>query len=61
MHTNLLKLNDKKAEFIMIGTRQKIARAGNAEIHIGDDIIQPTDFVRNLGFFYDRYMKTPYM
>ena len=41
----------------MIGTRQQIARAGNAEIQIGDDIIQPTNFVRNLGFFYDKSMK----
>ena len=57
MCSNLLKLNDEKTEFIMIGTRQQIARAGNAETQIGDDIIQPTDFVRNLGFFYDKYMK----
>ena len=41
----------------MIGTRQQIARAGNAEIQTGDDMIQPTNFVRNLGFFYDKYMK----
>ena len=32
----------------MIGTRQQIARAGNAEIQTGDDIIQPTHLVRNL-------------
>ena len=57
MHTNLLKLNDEKMEFITIGTRQQITRAGNAKIHIGDDIIQPIDFVRNLGLFYDKYMK----
>ena len=57
MCSNLLKLNDEKMEFIMICTRQQLARAGNAEIWIGDDIIQPTDFVRNLGFFYNKYMK----
>ena len=57
MHTNLLKLNDEKMEFIMIGTRQQLTRAGNAEIQIRDDMIQPTNFVRNLGFFYDKYMK----
>ena len=55
--TNLLKLNDEKMEFIMIGARQQIARAGNAEIQIGDDLIQPTYFVRNLGFFYDKNLK----
>ena len=57
MHTNLLKLNDEKTEFIMIGTRQQLARAGNAVIQIGDDILQPTNAVRNLGFFYDKYKK----
>ena len=31
----------------MIGTRQQLARAGNAEIQIGDGMIQPTNFVRN--------------
>ena len=47
----------KKTEFIMIGTRQQLARAGNAVIQIGDDTIYPTNAVRNLGFFYDKYMK----
>ena len=32
MCTNLLKLNDEKTEFIMIGTRQQLARAGNVVI-----------------------------
>ena len=48
----------KETEFIMIGTWQQIARAGNAEIQIGDDMVQPTTFVRNLGFFYDKFMKS---
>ena len=57
MCTNLLMLNDKKMEFIMISNRQQLARAGNAVIQIGDDMIQPTNAVKNLGFFYDKYMK----
>ena len=57
MHTNLLKLNDEKTEFIMIGTRQQLARAGNVVIQIGDDMIHPTNVVRHLGFFYNKYMK----
>ena len=57
IHTNLLKLNDEKTEFIMIGTRQQLARAGNVVIQIGDDMIHPTNAVRNLGVFYDKYMK----
>ena len=57
MPTNLLKLNDEKMELIMIGPRKQLARAGNAVIQIGDDMIHPTNAVRNLGFFYDKYMK----
>ena len=57
MHTNLLKLNDEKMEFIMIGTRQQLARAGNVLIQIGNGMIHPTNAVRNLGFFYDKNMK----
>ena len=34
MHTNLLKLNDEKTEFIMIRTRQQLARAGNVVIQL---------------------------
>ena len=41
----------------MISTRQQLARAGNVVIQIGDDMIHPTNAVRNLGFFYDKYMK----
>ena len=41
----------------MIGTRQQLARAGNVLIQIGDDMIHHTNAVRNLGFFYDKYMK----
>ena len=57
IHTNLLKLNDEKMEFIMISTRQQLDRAGNAVIQIGDGMIHPTNAVKNLGFFYDKYMK----
>ena len=45
----------------MIDTRQQLARAGNAVIQIGDDMIHLTNAVRDLGFFYDKYMKTPHM
>ena len=45
IRTNLLKLNDEKIEFIMIGTRQQLARAGNVVIQIGDDMIYPTNAV----------------
>ena len=39
MRTNLLKLNDDKAELIMLGTRQQLSKVGEVSITIGNDII----------------------
>ena len=42
MRTNLLKLNDEKTEFIMFGTRQKLAKinASDATLKIGTEDIE---------------------
>ena len=53
MKTNLLKLNNSKTAFQMVGTRQQLELAGELSIHIGNDIIRLTPFVQNLGYFYD--------
>ena len=45
MKTNLLKLNDSKTEFLIVGTRQQLELAGELSIQIGNDIIRPTPFV----------------
>ena len=45
MMTNLLKLNDSKTEFLIVGTRQQLKLAGELSIQIGNDIIRPTPFV----------------
>ena len=55
--TNLLKLNDSKAEFLRVGTRQQLELAGELSLQIGNDIIRPTPFVQNLGYFYDSQLK----
>ena len=57
MKTNLLKLNDSKTEFLIVGTRQQLELAGELPIQIGNDIIRPTSFVQNLGYFYDSQIK----
>ena len=57
MRTNLLKLNDSKTKFILLGTNQQIKLVQDISIKIGDDVIHPVQSVRNLGFWYDSDMK----
>ena len=48
MKTNLLKLNDSKTEFLIVGTRQQLELGGELSTWIGNDIITPIPFVQNL-------------
>ena len=57
MHTNLLKLNDAKTEFIALGTLQQMSLAQDLSFKIGEDIIHTVGKVRNLGFVMDKFMK----
>ena len=57
MRTSLLKVNDNKTEFLMLGTDQQLWKSGKMTIVIGSDEINPTDFVLNLGFYFDKWMK----
>ena len=58
MRTNLLKLNYDKTQFVLVGTRNKLAKATpNIKIQIGDNIVGPKDTVKNLGNFWNCYMK----
>ena len=58
MRTTLLKLNDDKTEFVLVSTRNKLAKVTpNIKIQIGDDIIGPTDTIRNLGYCWNCHMK----
>ena len=40
MGTNLLKLNDDKTEFLMVGTQYQLSVAGDLGITIGQDLIK---------------------
>ena len=57
MRMNLLKLNDSKTKFIIIGMRQQLELIGEIEIRTGTDTVKLTPWVRNLGYFYDSELK----
>ena len=60
LRTNLLKLNNSKMEFIMIGSKQNlsIADAKNTAVQIGNDNITCVDTVQDLGFIIDNKLKS---
>ena len=49
VHTNLLKLNDNKTEFLLIKTRNMLNQSGSMLIKVRNDIISNADKARNLG------------
>ena len=59
MSTNLLKLNDRKTKFIILGTRQQLknAEANGITIKIGSEDIPNVPAVRNLGYMFDSQLK----
>ena len=40
MWTNLLKLNNEKTEFLLVGTKQQLSKICNINVKIGDDEIK---------------------
>ena len=58
MRTNKLKLNDKKTEFLVVTTRQQLAKVSkNIAIRVGPDLIKASDSAKNLGYNLDSTMK----
>ncbi len=53
---NMLKLNDDKIEFIVIGTRQQRSKIDIPHINTNGIDIAPTSTVRNLGVMFDSEM-----
>ena len=58
MGMNLLKLNNDKTEFLMVGTQYQLSVAGDLGITIGQDLIKSCSVVRNLGVMFDRNLKS---
>ena len=57
MCINLLKLNDDKMEFIILGTQQQLQKIDHINVQVGEDLVTPMDMVHILGFFMDKYLK----
>ena len=49
MLSDTLKLNDDKTEFVIIGTRQQLAKVNIDSLTVGDYTIAPRSEVKNLG------------
>ena len=60
MKTNLLKLNDNKTEFIMVGSKINLQKADNknTSVQIGNDHIICVDSVHDLGYIMDNELKS---
>ena len=56
MAQSYLKLNDSKTDFLIIGSRQQLAKIKITNIHVGPSEIKPVSTVRNLGAWFDTYM-----
>ena len=53
MVTDKLKLNDAKSEFIIIGTRQQLAKVTVETLRVGNAQLTPLSEIRNLGCWFD--------
>ena len=56
MLSDRLKLNDDKTEFIIIGTRQELAKVNIESMRVGDSTTTPASEVKNLGTWFDRQL-----
>ena len=62
MGNNKLKLNPGKTEFFIAGTYQSLKKIPPVTLKVDDNIIVPSDTVRNLGIVFDKHMTmTPHI
>ena len=52
-----LRLNDDKTEFIIIRTRQQLAKVNIDSLRVGESSTAPTSKVKNLGCWFDGQLK----
>ena len=55
--SDMLKPNDDKTEFVIIGTRQQLAKVNIDSLAVGDYTIAPTSEDKNLGCWLDNQLK----
>ena len=53
MHDNKLLLNEAKTEFLLIGTKQQLAKVNISHVEVGNANIAPHSPVKNLGVWFD--------
>ena len=53
MVSDRLLLNDKKTEFLLIGTRQQLSKVEPLPLRVEAMDIEPVNCVRNLGAWFD--------
>ena len=56
MKEDMLWLNNGKMEFILIGSRQQLAKVSIDSIKVGDADIAPASFARNFGTWFDSHI-----
>ena len=57
MKVKSLKVNDTKTEFLVLGAQQQLNKITDINIRIGEDIIELTEFLRNLRAYFDSKLK----
>ena len=57
MLSDRLKLKDDKTEFIIMGTRQQLAKVNIESMRVGDSTTTPASDVKNLGTWFDRQLR----
>jgi len=57
MASNYLKLNDSKTDFMIVGCAHNLKNIQTTHITIGEDQVQPSQSVKNIGAIFDKQLK----
>ena len=56
MRGDMLWLNDEKTEFLLVGSRQQLAKVSINSIKVGEADVAPVSSARNLGAWFDSHL-----
>ena len=56
MREDMLWLNDEKMEFLLVGSRQQLAKMSINSIKVGEADVAPVSSTRNLGAWFDSHL-----
>ena len=54
MNANLLKLNDEKTEFVIVGTNQQLSKLKDISVRVRNETINLVETVCDLGYYLDK-------